>query len=284
METRLLQIRRMTVADIPEGMRLKAQAGWNQLEADWRRLIDLQPDGSFLAEWDGQAIGTVATCRFETVGWVAMMLVDEAFRGRGVGRSLMATAIAALDEEGVRSIRLDATPMGQPLYESLGFKAEAVFIRYEGRLRPAEGTALERSTSTPLVWRDEIASLDRLATGTDRHRLLERLADEDPNATQVSVDDGRLKGFLMSRPGSRARQLGPCIADRDAGLRLFGAARKTYAGESIIVDIPKLNEKASATAEAWGLAPARVLTRMTRGERVVEDFQRLWASAGPEKG
>lgn len=283
MEARLLQIRRMTVADIPEGMRLKEQAGWNQLEADWRRLIDLQPDGSFLAEWDGQAIGTVVTCRFDTVAWVAMMLVDEAFRGRGVGRSLMSQAVADLDERGVRSIRLDATPMGQPLYESLGFEADAVFIRYEGRL-PAAEEGPGRSTSTPLGSREEVASLDRLVTGTDRRRLLERLGDEDPDAIQVVGDDATLEGFLMSRPGSRARQLGPCIAGPGAGTRLFEDARRRFAGEPIVIDIPKRNETASAMAEGWGLLPARVLTRMTRGDRVVEDLQRLWASAGPEKG
>ena len=32
----VLRIRALTAADIPLGMRLKAQAGWNQLEADWR--------------------------------------------------------------------------------------------------------------------------------------------------------------------------------------------------------------------------------------------------------
>ena len=33
----------MTKADIPAGMALKARAGWNQSEADWRRLLALEP-------------------------------------------------------------------------------------------------------------------------------------------------------------------------------------------------------------------------------------------------
>src|SRR3954447_22763141 len=107
----------MTVADIATGVRLKGQAGWNQLESDWRRLLDLQPDGCFVAEIDGAAVGTVTTCRFGPVAWVAMMLVGEAFRGRGIGRDLMLRALAELDGQGVRSVRLDATPLGRPLYE-----------------------------------------------------------------------------------------------------------------------------------------------------------------------
>src|SRR5690349_11847468 len=80
----LLRIRPLTVADIALGLRLKDEAGWNQLEADWRRLIELDSDGDFVAELDGTAVGTVTTCRFGPVGWVAMMLVDPRFRSRGI--------------------------------------------------------------------------------------------------------------------------------------------------------------------------------------------------------
>src|SRR5262245_32370282 len=127
----MLSIRALTAADIPTGMRLKEQAGWNQLESDWRRLLELQPDGCFLAEHEGRAVGTVTTCRFGGVAWIAMMLVDAAFRGRGFGRALMLHALNDLDSRGIRSIRLDATPLGRPLYESLGFVAEAEFIRFQ---------------------------------------------------------------------------------------------------------------------------------------------------------
>ena len=128
----MLRIRGMTVADIPLGMRLKEQAGWNQVEGDWRRLLDLQPDGCFVAELDGIPAGTVTTCRFGPVAWVAMMLVDKSFRSRGIGRALMSRALDDLDSAGVRTIRLDATPLGRPLYESLDFVAEATFAQIPG--------------------------------------------------------------------------------------------------------------------------------------------------------
>ena len=72
----------MTTLDIPLGMRLKQQAGWNQLAADWSRLIDMQPDGCFVAECDGTPVGTVATCVFGDVAWIAMMLVDDRSHAR----------------------------------------------------------------------------------------------------------------------------------------------------------------------------------------------------------
>ena len=50
-----LTLRLMTPGDIELGMRLKGQAGWNQTPADWQRFLELEPNGCFVAEWDGPA-------------------------------------------------------------------------------------------------------------------------------------------------------------------------------------------------------------------------------------
>src|SRR5690242_17875638 len=128
----------MTSADVPLGLRLREQAGWNQTEADWRRFLALEPDGCFVAELDGAAAGTAAAFVFGPVAWVAMVLVDEALRGRGVGGALMRHALDFLDRRAVRTVRLDATPLGRPLYEKLGFVAEYTLLRYAGALPPVE--------------------------------------------------------------------------------------------------------------------------------------------------
>jgi GNAT superfamily N-acetyltransferase len=52
------------------------------------------------------------------VQWVA---TDEEFRGRGFARAVMTTLLDWLDEHGVAAVELHATPMGEPLYRSLGF-------------------------------------------------------------------------------------------------------------------------------------------------------------------
>ena len=94
----------------PWALRLKESAGWNQVESDWTRLLDLQPDGCFVAELNGIPAGVVTTCRFGIVAWIAMMLVDELFRSRGIGRALM---MCALDDRHKRcedpSPRCDVT-------------------------------------------------------------------------------------------------------------------------------------------------------------------------------
>jgi GNAT superfamily N-acetyltransferase len=273
----------MTDDDVPMGMRLKHQAGWNQLEADWRRLLALQPDGGFVAELAGAAVGTVVTSRFGPVAWVAMMLVEQHVRGRGIGRALMVHALNDLDSRGIQSVRLDATPLGRPLYESLGFVVETVFTRFQGIVSPAEQAPNPTSVHFHDVL-ERVCSLDRDVTGTDRGQLLRRLVEEHPRSLQVVANEDGVTGFLMARPGSQARQIGPCIADGETGPRLFAEAHERYAGESVFIDIPDGNAPAVDAATAMGLTPGRLLTRMGRGPRVVEDLTRLWASAGPEKG
>ena len=89
--------RQMTVADLGLGMRLKSQAGWNQMEADWRRFLEMQPDACFVAEFDGVSLGTAVGCMFGSVAWIAMVLVDASSRGRGIGTALMQHALAFVD-------------------------------------------------------------------------------------------------------------------------------------------------------------------------------------------
>ena len=76
----------MSREDLSFGLRLSSQAGWNQTGADWARYLDLQLDGCFVAEADNCPAGTVTTCAFGPVAWIAMVLVDKPLRGRGIGR------------------------------------------------------------------------------------------------------------------------------------------------------------------------------------------------------
>src|SRR5260370_7858392 len=109
--------RAMTEAGLLFGLRLSLQAGWNQTEADWRRCLDLQPDGGFVAEWDGTPAGTTTICIFGDVAWVAMLLVDERLRGRGIGMALIRQALPLAAEHPIPSLRPHSHPPRQPFYQ-----------------------------------------------------------------------------------------------------------------------------------------------------------------------
>jgi len=276
------QIRLMTYADLPLGMRLKTANGWNQTEADWRRCLDLQPDGCFVATIDGAPVGTLTTCLFGSVAWIAMVLVDSKFRGRGIGTSLMHHALEFLKRQGVVTIRLDATPLGQPLYEKLGFVGDHALHRYEGVL-PASDQLPEVE---PLLPADlsEVLRLDRLATKTDRRKLLLRLANEFPKSLHTYRGQSEIEGFCGARPGALAHQIGPCIGSEAAGLRLLDHAQHQFGGERVFIDVPDQHEAAVRWTKAAGLTAQRRLLRMTRGPKLNERIAEFWVSSGPEMG
>lgn len=279
-------LRPMTAADIPLGMRLKQEAGWNQTLTDWQRFLAIDPDGSFVASVDGVDLGTVATFRFGDIAWIAMVLVDVRSRGQGVGTALMTHALKHLEQAGVKSVRLDATPLGKPVYLKLGFVEQFELTRYAGTL-----TAMFASThagaAEPIAASDHeaIYQLDREVMQTDRKQLLEALlADESAHASVVK-DGDHVLGFCLSRPGANAAFIGPCIAlTHEAGLTLLHNAAQPLAGKPVLIDIPVDHVAATQWAREMGLTPQRPLTRMTLGTPVLEKVKHLWASSGPEKG
>jgi ribosomal protein S18 acetylase RimI-like enzyme len=285
----MIHIRLMTESDIPLGMRLKTAAGWNQLAADWRRVLTLQPNGCWVAEWNGAPVGTAATCLFGSVAWIAMVLVDNQYRGRGIGRALLEQTLAFLDEQQVATVRLDATPLGQPLYEKLGFSPQFVLARFEGAVvsGPRDECEFDRQylVETPQPSdQAQIMALDREVNATDRTKLLEQLFREYPDELRFVRKDEQIAGYVTLRPGARAWQLGPCIATTDASLSLLADAVRRHQGESFYLDIPQENRAVYELAERLGLQVQRTLVRMCRGVDVREDLSRLATTSGPELG
>ncbi len=279
-----LRFRRMTLGDLGLAMRLKDQAGWNQTEADWSRFLRLQPDGCFLAERDGVAAGTVTTCVLGRVAWIAMLLVDPRFRRQGIGTRLMQHAIAYLERLGVPSMRLDATPLGRPIYRRLGFVEQYDLLRLEGT---AEGRVPPGRKVVPLSadCLDAVAACDRRATGTQRRRLLAALVEAAPRSGRMLPGRESAGGYALFRPGSRAVQLGPAVAfDEPGGIALLDAILDEVSGGPLFVDAPLSNAAAVRWARARGLVPQRTLTRMVRGREVADRPEWIWASSGPEMG
>ena len=174
-----IKIRRLEVADLEFAGEVRAIAGWNQLRPDWERLLRLEPEGCFLAEVEGRPAGTVTTtCYGRQLAWIGMVLVHPDFRRRGVGTRLLTEAIRHLREErSIRCVKLDATPEGRPLYESLGFQSEWGLKRWWQA--PGFGEAREVSEGRRSISLDEGSiRLDREVFGADRGKLLEALRRE----------------------------------------------------------------------------------------------------------
>jgi GNAT superfamily N-acetyltransferase len=278
-----ISFRTMTAGDVPLGMMLKDQAGWNQVEADWLRFLAMEPEGCVVAEWEGRPVGTTATTVLGDVGWIAMVLVEKAVRGRGIGTRLVEHAIAHLERRKVGTMRLDATGLGRPVYEKLGFVPEYEVARWEGiAAAAAPGPRVSPIAADEL---DAVVELDRDVTGTDRRRLIEHLYRRQPDAMRGVRVRGKVAAYATHRRGSRAVQIGPVVALEPAvGVALFDEALHCCAGQPVFVDIPAENSPATNSARFKGLVFQRKWMRMRRGRSICDRPAQLWASSGPENG
>ena len=273
----------MTIGDVPLGLRLVRQAGWNQLEADWRRFLAMQPDGCFVGDLNGQAR------RYDRDLYPRPGGLDRDGAGgdkrppQGQSpRRCLKHALGFLDRQGVKTIRLDATAAGQPVYEKLGFVPEYQLTRYQGIAPPI--AAQPHVTPATANGFGEIIAFDQRLTGTPRDKMLSRLFAGVAPGLARSAHEGRLEGYVSVRRGANATQIGPCIATPRAGNALLGAALNRCAGRPVFIDIPCDNAPAVELAQASGLAAQRHFTRMCRGQPVRDNPQAIWASSGPEKG
>lgn len=277
----------MTAADLSACDELRSLAGWNQTIADWQQFLATQPDGCFVIEERGHVLGCVTTiCYGSTLAWIGMMLVHPDERRRGIGRVLMKRCLAYLDGCGIKCMKLDATPAGQPLYEQLGFASEWTLTRWS---RSKRGGLFSKSNSpcrdcTPNDL-ERVIALDATAFGVRREELLRALVAHSERVL-VAEAGGQVIGAGLLRSGARANYLGPVVADSpETAASLIGELLSVSASENVFWDIPDANAAAIELAVAHGFERARTLTRMARGEpRVIHQTQHIFAIADPALG
>ena len=257
-------LRLLTPSDLDAVDRLRAKAGWNQTLGDWQRFLELEPNGCFVLEVDGHVIGSVTTTRYGAdVAWIGMVLVDELHRRRGYGRRLLEAATESLRSRGVRSIALDATPLGEPLYRELGFRSVWGLERWRGRLPAGVRSAGVRELQATDI--PALGALDRCAFGVDRGPLLEQLLAHGARGA-VCERDGEFEGFGFLRPGARAAYLGPMVGRTSQVARELVETLSTTSPQTEAVwDIPLANTAALTLAGNWGFEQERTLERMVLG-------------------
>ncbi|HET7697634.1 MAG TPA: GNAT family N-acetyltransferase [Vicinamibacterales bacterium] len=282
-------IRVLTAADLDAAMGLSAAAGWNQRIADWRMLLQLAPAGAFAAVAGGTIVGTAIGIDYGRFGWIAMMLVDPAWRGRGIGARLLRAAMAAVPPD--VPIRLDATPLGRPLYRRHGFEDESRLTRHVADASrpaadpPSHGAAHQVRRLGPADLTAVFAQ-DQRVFGATRRPLLEWLLDGAPHYAHA-IDTTAGAHYCFGRTGRLFDQIGPVVGDDASARALVSASLAAAHGRGVVVDAFDRHAGFAAWLRSRGFDGARPLFRMcragTRGAWTGHDEQEH-AILGPEFG
>ena len=274
-------VRALTPADIPSAMELSKAAKWNQTPEDWFRVLQLAREGFRCVEAAGKIAATASLLPYGTrLAWIGMVLTRPEYRRQGYARELVEDLIVRAEANKIRTLKLDATDDGRPLYEKLGFIVEETVERWG--LSVPDVAVQGKGDAGDMKIPNEVFSLDEAAFGVSRKDLLESLW----KLGRCTVAAG---GYVLSRPGATARYLGPCVAASEAKAESLiathlendssdGTSRDWY------WDLLPANTGAVRCAQKFGFTLRRTLWRMRRGEMMENNNAMVYAIAGFELG
>ncbi|WP_376966823.1 GNAT family N-acetyltransferase [Azospirillum sp. A26] len=216
-----------------DALALSQQAQWPHRLEDWSLLLSLSRGLVAVDAGSGRLVGTVLTTPYgEDAATINMVIVDEDWRGQGLGRRLMDEAMALADG---RPLRLVATSEGLPLYEKLGFREVGTVLRHQGEAGAVPPVTAEEVAPAGTEDLAAIAALDGQAFGADRRLLLERIAGV--GSFTLLRRNGVPTGFAALRDFGRGQVVGPVVApDADGAKALIGPLVAAHPGKLLRVD------------------------------------------------
>ncbi|WP_241611112.1 GNAT family N-acetyltransferase [Rosenbergiella epipactidis] len=260
-------IRRLTYTDAEKGFRLTQQCGWPHRLVDWQLLLTLGE--GYAMEHDGQVIGTVMAWRWgEHYASVGVVVVDNAWQGKGIGKQLMQTLMADFPDQ---QLRLHATQQGAILYEKLGFTARGTLSQFQTPQLalippPVYPQGVEVRLATPED-RSQVEQLAYRATGMPRPQLYDYLLHKQRIFVLSDSQEG-VVGIVGCHHFGRGFSLGPCYINDSSRLTvLLQAVLSQLTGEFVRLDIDE-RQLDEAVLTQWGLQRVDIPQIMVRAGQV----------------
>jgi GNAT superfamily N-acetyltransferase len=282
----MIGIRTMTFADIPAGLSLCRQAGWNQLERDWALFLTLNPEGCRVAyDKSGKVVGTVTTLPYQDhFTWIGMVLVDPEHRRQGIGTQLLNEALQITRND--NTVKLDATPAGREVYLKLNFVDE--YRIYRMYLNIPHGSTLPVTTARPAHASDfpAIIKIDLEVFGADRRPVLESNFKSAPQYAFVVEEHDEIKSYCLGRSGYNYDHIGPIVGeDTSIAIQLLAAALGHRGEKPMVMDVLDHTPEWRNFVSSIGFVVLRPLLRMYRGANDHPGTpEKQFAILGPEFG
>jgi len=279
-------IRPMKPSDVVDAMKLSDEEGWNQTPRDWELLIESPQNTCLLAELGKKIIGTTTAINYsDQIAWIGMVLVAKEHRRQGVSKSLLTNILKKLER--VKSIKLDATPEGQPVYKQFDFNDEYLIARLVNsstkELPPNDDISPEPIKPTDV---EEIIALDELVFGANRVQLIAPLVKAYPEKAWVLKRNNSIVGFALGRKGNKYHQLGPVVASNISDVKILIRKSLTeLTHQPVVIDVLCDKDDLIAWFNSIGFARQRDFVRMYKKENPFPGIiDKQYATCGPEFG
>jgi len=255
-------------------MEVAYKEGWNPGLYDGVAFFQSDPEGFFLAEYNGGMTGGISVVRYAgSLAVIGNHFVLPPFRGKGIGRKLWEHALEAA---GDRIIRVNGLPEGKEFYESYGFRSIGNVIRYGGSIF-AEGRISDDIYSAHDIDFRRLAAFDAGFFGVSRASFIRSWIETPAMVCLCLLKEGELRGWGCMRRCRKGWRLGPVFAHSydfaEELLRHF--AMQTIA-ESVYIEVAEANVQAIRLAFAMGMTPWEARLKLYKGEQDTEPIDQIF--------
>ncbi|WP_142501542.1 GNAT family N-acetyltransferase [Klebsiella sp. 2680] len=259
-----ITLRAMITDDIEPAFAMTQHLKWPHRREDWAQALSLGE--GVVAEEEGAFLGCAIGWRWgEQAATIGLVMVNDQYQGRGIGRQLM---LAQLEKFPGYNVRLHATEMGKGLYAKLGFNVTGHIQQHQTRALatvpavtlPTELTLGKADVSDASL----LTELDHQAHGMWRPHLINQLISE--HQTVIARDaQQRIHGFASLRRFGHGWAIGPLIAETlSVAQPLVAVLMQGLGGEFVRIDTDGALPLAE-WLETLGMAQVDAPVTMIRG-------------------
>jgi ribosomal-protein-alanine N-acetyltransferase len=210
-------------------------------------IVDADLGLSRVGTVDGEPVAVVLLARRDVEGWVGGMGVAAPHRRRGLGRTMLAAALAAARDAGIERVTLEVLEQNQPareLYRHLGFE----------RVRELEVWSLPTAPGEPR----EVAAAEALAWLRLHRTDREPWQRDDASVAHL----GDVRGVMVEGAAALVRVAGRHVsvlqlAGRPDALRALLAGARGLGDSLGVVNLPAGHPASAILGELGGHLEAR---------------------------
>ncbi|MCF2519675.1 GNAT family N-acetyltransferase [Dyadobacter sp. CY351] len=195
------------------------------LPADLAQLSALQPPdwGSLIPRFEyfissphchpikileqGELVAVGTSILHADTAWLACVVVHDGHRKKGLGNAITEDLIANIDRTKFKTIYLDATEYGYPVYLKLGFEVETTYTHLRSTSNLQAASSSEFIVPFEALYLPQILAIDQHVSGEDRSGVLSDFIDSG----LLYVADNQVQGFYIPGWGD-----GPIMAISEA--------------------------------------------------------------------
>ena len=210
----MVEVRNIQESDLVAAKFLTDTEKWGNSKSDWNRLFKKSiPLGAYD---DGKLVGVTTAFNFSTLGMIGNVIVSEDYRGKEIGRKLVAEAKRRL--ETCDSVRVHSNMNSTVFYKKLGFTPEGMstLFRLDADLKEFQPFAIDSDDNIVPAegYLDDILEMDKRQFGGDRSELIKDFIENLPQCAFVALDENQIvKGFIVVKGGENWYEVGPWVVE-----------------------------------------------------------------------